>query len=128
MYWMVLYMRLFLMRRNENDVQHSGICMHQVPPSDENTAFSIFSNQGLYQPLSHKRASSNGGANTKNRLISGLHSNRETYIAISHFNQCFIYYEFRWFAPGLEHLLWLVALSPIPNGNVVSLDKLRQPL
>ena len=68
--------------------------------------FSIFSNQGLYKPFSHKRDSFNGGANTRKRLISWLHSNPQTYIVvISHFNQCFIYDEFRWFASRLEHLL-----------------------
>jgi hypothetical protein len=49
-------------------------------------------------------------------------------MAIFHFKQYFIYDELRWFAASLEHLLWFVALNPIQNGNVVSLDNLRQPL
>lgn len=94
---------IFLRRRMKMmlNIQEYACLRIPWPSICWNTTFSIFSNQRLYKPLSHKLASFNGGTNTRNRIISGLHSNWQTYIAIFRFDQYFIY-ELRWFASSLE--------------------------
>ena len=109
------------------NIQESTCLWIPCSPSIEILCFPYFLMR-LYKLFSHKHVSFDGDANTRNRLISWLHSNLQPSILITYCNQRFIYNRFRQFASRLEYLLWFVALNPIPNGNVVPCDKLRQPL
>lgn len=66
------------------------ILVDHVPPAVEILCcVSKLSNKGLYKPFSRKRASFDGGANTRTRLISWLHNKSiaTLYIVISYFNR-----------------------------------------